>query len=128
MDCPKCPGTLEPKTYGRKITLHRCSDCGGLFCKPEVLLEMKKEWMSEAVLDAGDPRMGKALDRLDNINCPQCGILMDKTSDPRQTHIWYETCGQCGSMFFDAGEFTDLKYDTLMDRLRGLVRGKRPSA
>ena len=48
MRCPKCPGTLEQKTYGRKITVHRCSDCGGLWCKPEVLLEMKREWMSEA--------------------------------------------------------------------------------
>jgi hypothetical protein len=23
MDCPKCPGTLEKKTYGRKITVDR---------------------------------------------------------------------------------------------------------
>ena len=128
MDCPKCPGTLEPKTYGRKITVHRCNECGGLFCKPEVLLEMKREWMSEAVLDAGDPRTGKALNQVEDINCPRCGILMEKTHDPRQTHIWYETCTNCGSMFFDAGEFTDLKYDTLMDRLRGLIRGRRPAS
>ena len=24
MDCPKCPGTLEKKTYGRKITVDPC--------------------------------------------------------------------------------------------------------
>jgi Zn-finger nucleic acid-binding protein len=128
MECPKCPGTLETKTYGRKITLQRCSDCGGLWCKPEVLLEMKREWMSEAVLDAGDPRRGRELNKLDDIHCPSCDVLMDKTSDSRQTHIWYESCPQCGNLFFDAGEFTDLKYDTLMDRLRDVVRGKRPSA
>jgi Zn-finger nucleic acid-binding protein len=128
MRCPKCPGTLEVKTYGRKIKVLRCSDCGGLWCKPAVLLEMKKEWMSEAVLDAGDPRLGKALNKLDDIDCPECGVRMTKTSDSRQTHIWYETCGQCGGLFLDAGEFTDLKYDTLMDRLRGLVRGRRPQA
>jgi hypothetical protein len=28
-------------------------------------------------------------------------------------------------MFFDAGEFTDLKYDTLMDRVRDFVKGSR---
>ena len=39
MDCPKCAGTLEKKTYGRKITVHRCSDCKGLWCKSEVLME-----------------------------------------------------------------------------------------
>ncbi|MEZ5559816.1 MAG: zf-TFIIB domain-containing protein [Pseudomonadales bacterium] len=128
MQCPKCPGTLEPKTYGRKITVHRCTDCGGLWCKPEVLMEMKREWMSEAVLDSGDPKLGAALDKLDNIDCPECGVRMEKTSDPRQTHIWYETCSSCGGLFLDAGEFTDLKYDTFMDRIRDLVRGRRPNA
>ena len=128
MECPKCPGSLEPKTYGRKITVHRCNECGGLLCKPETLLEMKREWMSEAVLDAGDPRLGKVLDQLDDIKCPECSTVMDKTSDERQTHIWYERCPSCGNLFFDAGEFTDLKYDTLMDRLRDLVRGRRPTA
>ena len=73
MQCPKCPGTLEEKTYGRKISIHRCTDCGGLWCKPDVLLEMKKEWMSEAVLDSGDPKLGDALDKLDNIKCPEDG-------------------------------------------------------
>ena len=128
MRCPKCPGTLEQKTYGRKITVRRCSDCGGLWCKPEVLLEMKREWMSEAVLDSGDRKLGQALDKLDDIQCPECAVPMEKTADERQTHIWYETCRQCGGVFLDAGEFTDLKYDTFMDRIRDLVRGRRPSA
>lgn len=127
MQCPKCPGTLEKRTYGRKITVHRCNECGGLWCKPEVLIEMKREWMSEAVLDAGDPRLGKQLDKLGDIECPECAVAMDKSHDERQIHIWYERCPQCGGLFFDAGEFTDLKYDTLMDRLRGLVRGQRPA-
>lgn len=130
MPCPKCPGTLETRTYGRKISVYRCSECGGLWCKPESLLEMKREWMSEAVLDSGDPKLGKALDRIDDICCPepQCpdyGKVMEKTADERQTHIWYESCPGCRGMFFDAGEFTDLKYDTLMDRVRDFVKGRR---
>lgn len=128
MQCPKCPGTLEAKTYGRKITVHRCTDCSGLWCKPDVLLEMKKEWMSEAVLDSGDPKLGAALNQLDDIKCPEDGALMEKTADEKQTHIWYESCPTCNGMFFDAGEFTDLKYDTLMDRVRDFVRGRRPDA
>jgi Zn-finger nucleic acid-binding protein len=125
MQCPKCPGTLEERTYGRKITVHRCSECGGLWCKPEPLLEMKREWMSEAVLDSGDPKLGKALDQIEDIKCPEDGTLMAKTADERQTHIWYESCPTCDGMFFDAGEFTDLKYDTLMDRVRDFVKGRR---
>jgi uncharacterized protein len=127
MRCPKCPGTLEPKTYGRKITVQRCTDCGGLFCKPAVLVEMKKEWMADAVLDTGDAKLGQALNKLDDVNCPECGTRMDKVSDERQTHIWFEQCPSCEGMFFDAGEFSDLKYDTFMDRVRGLLRGKRPT-
>lgn len=128
MECPKCPGTLEKKTYGRKITVHRCSDCGGLWCKPEVLLEMKREWMADVILDSGDRKLGQALDKLDNISCPECGLKMEKRTDERQTHIWYESCPQCDGMYFDAGEFTDLKYDTFMDRIRDALRGRRPSA
>ena len=128
MQCPKCPGTLEEKTYGRKITVRRCSDCGGLWCKPDVLLEMKKVWRSEAVLDSGDPKVGEALDQLDDIKCPEDGTLMEKVADEKQIHIWYESCPTCDGMFFDAGEFTDLKYDTLMDRVRGFIKGRRPES
>jgi hypothetical protein len=28
-------------------------------------------------------------------------------------------------MYFDAGEFTDYKYETLLDKFRGLITGKR---
>ena len=128
MQCPKCPGNLETKTYGRKITAHRCTDCGGLFCKPDVLLEMKREWMSEVILDSGNAKLGKQLNELDDINCPDCGIPMDKTFDKNQTHIWYESCSQCEGMYFDAGEFSDLKYDTFMDRIRDAVKGTRPTS
>ena len=134
MKCPKCSGVLEEKTY-RTITVRRCSDCGGLWCKPDVLEVMKKEWMSEVVLDSGEPKVQSsdalasllgASGHTDDINCPEDGMLMDKVADEKQTHIWYESCPTCGGMFFDAGEFTDLKFDTLMDRVRDFFKGQRP--
>lgn len=106
--------------------VRRCDQCGGLFCKPEALLEMKREWMSEIVLDSGDPKLGRQLNAMDDIQCPECAVPMDKTVDPQQTHIWLETCNQCEGMWFDAGEFSDLKYDTLLDRVRDFVKGPRP--
>ena len=36
--------------------------------------------------------------------------LLDKVADKAQTHIWFESCAQCEGMYFDAGEFSDLKY------------------
>ena len=80
--------------------------------------------MSEA-LDRGDPSVGKKYDKIENVKCPECQVVMNKVADEKQTHIWYETCPQCDGMFFDAGEFSDLKYDTLMDRLRDLIKGRR---
>lgn len=126
MNCPKCVGELQEQTFGKDIVVHRCSTCGGLWCKPDMLLQMHGEWMSEAVLDSGDPRLGKALNEVDDIDCPECGIPLEKTFDDEQVHIWFETCAQCGGLFFDAGEVTDLKFNTFMDRIRALRRGPRP--
>ena len=101
---------------------------GGLFCKPEVLLEMKREWMSDIVLDFGDAKLGQKLNELGDISCPECSVAMDKTYDSYQRHIWFEACPQCEGVFFDAGEFSDLKYETFMDRVRYFTRGLRPAS
>jgi hypothetical protein len=51
-------------------------------------------------------------------------VRMEKISDPSQPHIWYEVCLEHG-MYLDAGEFTDFKYETLLDKFRDLVTGRR---
>ena len=38
----------------------------------------------------------------------------EKLTDPKQKHLEYEACEEHG-MFMDAGEFTDYKYETLLD-------------
>ncbi|MFK7914863.1 MAG: zf-TFIIB domain-containing protein [Pseudomonadales bacterium] len=128
MQCPKCSGALAPQVYKDVIAIHRCTDCAGLFCKPEALAEMKREWMAEAVLDVGDPKVGKALNQLEDVQCPECGTRMLETADERQTHIWFEECPSCQGIWLDAGEFTDLKYDTLLDRVKSLLQAKRSDA
>ena len=88
---------------------------------------MKREWMAEVQVDIGDPKVGATLDKLDEVSCPEGHGVMDRTADERQTHIWYEVCRTCDGMYFDAGEVTDLKYDTFMDRVRDVIKGKRPN-
>lgn len=124
MQCPKCQSTMEEKTYGAKISIQRCSHCKGLFAKPRTLLEMQEEWMADAVLDVGDPGLGKEYDKTQEINCPECGSKMHTFSDPGQPHVWLESCPNCEGIFLDAGEFTNLKYETLADKARDLIRGK----
>ena len=121
VDCPKCTGLLSPHTYGEHITLHRCCSCHGLWCHPQSLSKMKDEWMSEAVLDIGDPSVGSRLNKAVNISCPSGHGLMERRSDPEQPHIWYEECATCHHVFLDAGEFTDLKFKTLMDWVKKVL-------
>ncbi len=86
---------------------------------------MKQQWMAEAVLDVGDPKVGQRLDRVDDIMCPEGHGPLNKAVDADQSHIWFEECATCQGIFLDAGEFTDMKYKTLMDRVRALRKGPR---
>lgn len=114
---------MEEVTYGRQLTVDRCSGCKGLWFDLGEAETLKGKWMSEFV-DSGDPDVGKYYNKIDQVNCPRCGASMDKLVDPEQPHIWYEACAEHG-MFLDAGEFTDYKYETLLDKFRDLVAGKR---
>jgi hypothetical protein len=49
---------------------------------------------------------------------------MTKLNDKKQSHLEYEACEEHG-VFMDAGEFTDFKYETLLDIFRDLVASLR---
>jgi Zn-finger nucleic acid-binding protein len=116
MQCPKCEGAMEQVKYQR-VSIDRCVNCKGIWFKPESLTRLKDMWMSE-FLDKGDPAVGRLYNQREDVCCPECGKKMDKEIDEKQTHIWYESCPDGHGVYFDAGEFTDWKYDTLMDRFR----------
>ena len=124
MECPKCSRPMESKTF-KSIELDRCTGCYGIFCGQEAIEGGKDVWLSEAVLDVGYESTGERYDKVDDINCPACNVKMDKISDPVQTHIWMEACPQCNKVFLDAGEFTDLKHNTMLDKFRSWRKGLR---
>ena len=105
------------------ITIDRCTGCGGLWFDGDEAQRLKNLPGSE-VLDSGDPKTGRYYDRQADISCPRCGKRMEKSADWKQVHIWYEVCRDHG-IFMDAGEFTDFKYETLFDRFRELIKGRR---
>ena len=125
LQCPKCHHGMEEVSYGN-LTIDRCTNCKGIWFDTGEAEALKERWMGEA-LDTGDPEIGKRWNEVEDIDCPHCGVRMQKTSDPTQPHIWYEVCSEHG-MFLDAGEFTDFKYETLLDKFRDLVRGNRAGA
>ena len=122
LECPKCGHGMEEVSL-EGITIDRCSNCVGLWFDGEEASDLKSVDDSES-LDTGEPQVGWKYDSVAEINCPRCGRLMDKSSDPRQIHIWYEVCPEHG-MFLDAGEFTDYKHETLLDFFRGIIKGRR---
>lgn len=124
MDCPKCDGELESKIH-EELTLDRCNSCYGLLIEESMFLKMQDEWMVEKFLDVGSATVGRKYDKIEDIECPVCKIEMTKIEDSEQSHIWMEKCPICFRIFFDAGEFTDLKHKTVSDFFKGLAKGKR---
>ena len=122
LKCPKCRQGMEEVTH-EDITIDRCTGCGGLWFDGDEAQRLKNLPGSE-MLDLGNPKKGRHYDRYADICCPRCGKVMEKSSDWKQVHIWYEVCRDHG-IFMDAGEFTDFKYETLLDGFRGLIKGRR---
>jgi Zn-finger nucleic acid-binding protein len=113
---------MEEKTLSTLhggVTVDRCTGCHGIWFDIGEAELLKDKWMSEYV-DSGDRDVGKRHNEIRDINCPRCGKPMEQLSDPVQSHIQYEACDEHG-MYFDAGEFTDYKYETLMDIFRDFV-------
>lgn len=122
MECPKCQSNMEEKTLSTLkvgVTVDRCTACFGIWFDIGEAELLKEKWMSDYV-DSGNPAVGRAHNQIRDINCPRCDKPMHALSDPLQTHIQYEGCDEHG-MYFDAGEFTDFKYETLMDIFRDFV-------
>ena len=122
MDCPKCNSEMQElkiETLHGQVIIDKCVGCNGLWLDNGEGEQLKDDWMSDFA-DSGDPNIGKTYDTIHEIKCPRCGEAMQHLSDAKQTHLKYEACEQHG-MFLDAGEFTDFKYETLLDKFRDLV-------
>ena len=123
MRCPKCRSDME-QIENQGTEVDRCTICGGLWFDAGEL-ELMRNKQAAIAIDTGDPGTGKQSNSIDSYRCPRCSGAMLRVADPRQRHIWYETCSACNGSFFDAGEFRDLSELTISDFFKGLVAGKR---
>ena len=124
LSCPKCQSPMDKVDY-QSIVVDRCEGCGGLWFDNLEHEKLKLLDGSEAI-DTGDPEVGRRYNVVDRIDCPVCHAPMVRMVDARQRHIWYESCGVCSGVFFDAGEFADFKHENVLDTLKDLVAGPRP--
>ena len=122
MQCPKCNAEMQElsiETLRGKVVIDKCRSCKGLWFDHGEAEQLKSDWMAEFA-DSGDPKVGRAYNTVRDINCPRCGKPMVQLTVKRQPHLEYEACPEHG-VFLDAGEFTDYKYETLMDQFRKLA-------
>jgi uncharacterized protein len=114
---------MEQVVYS-DIEVDRCTLCRGLWFDLQEHAQLKAIPGAEAI-DIGDPEVGAIFNHDDRIRCPRCSGPMIRMVDAQQTHIWFESCGICHGVFFDAGEFTDFKQHTIGDFFRRLRAGER---
>ena len=106
------------------VEVDRCTGCQGIFfdaLEKDQFLKMKG---AEAI-DIGAAKVGKEFNKVGRIDCPRCGSRMIRMVDLNQPHIWFENCCVCGGSFFDAGEFHDLRDQTVVDFFKDLLGKER---
>ena len=123
MNGPKCDADMEQVTYDT-IEVDRCTSCKGIWFN-RLESEILKKIEGFEAIDTGDVEVGRKYNKIDHIDCPECHTQMIRMVDAKQPHIWYESCTVCYGLFFDAGEFTDYKEETIMDFFRDLMTEER---
>ena len=128
MQCPKCQGELQAKTFA-SLRYHCCNVCDGIMMTPAMVRKAKQTIRAYEIMDVGSSRKGKQLNKVTNVRCPFCPDqpAMNKVQDPEQTHILLEQCPKCERLFFDAGEFADKHRETLWDKVLDLLAKRRTS-
>ncbi len=123
MECPKCHAEFETVTFS-EIEVDRCTNCHGLWFDMLEKDDLIKLEGSESI-DIGSEKVGEQYDEMRDINCPKCQLAMIPMVDKDQFHILYESCPYCFGVFFDAGEFRDLKENTVLERFRQMLQTVR---
>jgi Zn-finger nucleic acid-binding protein len=114
---------MEAVTFD-SIEVDRCTSCRGLYFDGLEAEKLRKIPGSEA-LDVGSVDVGRAQNANDRIRCPRDTTPMIRIVDPKQPHLWLETCSVCQGTFFDAGEFRDWKEETFADLVKSFFAKAR---
>lgn len=123
MNCPKCESKFEQVSVG-EIKVERCLGCQGLWFAMLGREDLVKIEGSETI-DIGNQQVGAEYTNMRDIKCPQCSVEMIPMVDREKDHINYESCPSCHGTFFDAGEFRDLKENSVLDRFTTMLKTLR---
>ncbi len=126
MNCPKCESKFEVVSVG-EIKVERCLGCQGLWFDMLEKEDLVKIEGSENI-DIGDEQVGEEYTNMRDIKCPQCSVAMIPMIDKDKVHINYESCPNCHGTFFDAGEFRELKEESVLDRFANMLKTLRANS
>lgn len=111
MECPKCQARMEQVRF-EDVEVDRCVRCGGLWFDRLEHEELKRRPGSEEI-DTGPTWQASMHDSQEKVYCPVDGTLMVPMVDPGKPPVRMESCPVCQGAFFDAGEFTDWKPNSI---------------
>jgi Zn-finger nucleic acid-binding protein len=123
MKCPKCQSQFETITF-QEIEVDRCLGCQGLWFDMLEKEDLVRIEGSEAI-DIGSDQVGEKYSNMQDVKCPHCKVEMLPMVDKDQVHIKYESCPICYGAFFDAGEFRDLKENSVLERFMQMLHTLR---
>jgi|GEM_PF-2322873 len=95
--CPKCLIELSEVNYGT-IHLAACTRCSGNFLSRALMKQAEHyrfgNFFGVRTVHSGEPPM----------NCPSCGVKMEKTKLPGKNKGLLDVCRGCESFWFEKGE------------------------
>lgn len=125
MKCLKCDGILQSITFSpteaSQISLHRCSECNGVWIDREQLDQYLDQGSWGVDSWAIDEDRMKALDEK-MARCPRCDLRLIKAPSKRDPEVVIDFCDKCAGVWLDATELDRLENprevaESVMDRI-----------
>jgi uncharacterized protein len=109
MNCPKCDGKLEPKTF-KKVRIEECSKCGGLWFDQDELKRAKDstdEDLAWLDFDIFEEKQNKYSKSESHRICPKDSTKLNKLTYAH-SNVSIDTCPHCHGIFLDKDEFENI--------------------
>jgi Zn-finger nucleic acid-binding protein len=122
-DCPKCKKpTLSNFNTSEGVVVDFCEECFGIWFDKNELAHY-----IELSVDIPEIKEMKKSARKTGLVCPKCNSGLEEIPFSSKTDILVDRCGNCGGIFFDAGEIIEAEkasavLENLEDRMKNVVK------
>ncbi len=119
MDCPVCKrATLVEQSLSLGLPAYRCTECQGIWLSAAQYWDWVKKRegaFSEPELTTESPTLVEEVGQAKI--CPGCGHILRRYKIWPEVPFYLDHCSNCGSMWFDHGEWEVLRERDLHDRV-----------